>query len=248
VYVNGEFSESGFSIPLDVGMDLALSERISLRFGTSFHFLFTDYTDNQTSNDRGLFGNKGNDMFTNAYVSLHIDLFNMPIIMNLPKLFVEAPFDEIMQDDEDGDKVLDFFDQCPFTQFGAEVDAYGCPLDGDQDGVPDYLDQELNTPYGAFINEVGVELSEEEMIALLTQKDAVARENVSYYLNRQIIFSRYGRGSGEAIPDKFKTFDTDKDGTISFDELLDSIDAFFDFRTFLSQEDIYELIEFFFLQ
>lgn len=248
LYGYGKFSESSFSIPLDVGIDLALSERISLRFGTSFHFLFTDYTDNQTSDDRGLFGNKGNDMFTNAYVSLHIDLFNMPVIMNLPKLFVEAEFDEIMLEDEDGDKVLDFFDQCPFTQFGAEVDGNGCPLDGDQDGVPDYRDQELNTPYGAFINEDGVSLSEEEIIALLTQKDAVERKEVSYYLNRPVIFSRYGRRSGEAIPDKFKSFDTDEDGTISFDELLHSIDAYFDFRTFLSKQDIYEFIEFFFQQ
>ncbi len=248
LYGYGKFSESSFSIPLDVGFDLALSERISLRFGTSFHFLFTDYTDNKTSDDYGLFGNKGNDIFTNAYVSLHIDLFNMPIIMNLPKLFVEAEFDETMQEDEDGDRVLDFFDQCPFTQFGAEVDADGCPLDGDQDGVPNYSDQELNTPYGAFVNEEGVSLSEEEIIALLAQKDAVERENVTYYLNRQVIFSRYGRGSGKAIPNQFKSFDTDEDGTISFDELLHSIDAFFDFRTFLSKQDIYEFIEFFFQQ
>ncbi len=244
----GKFSESSFSIPLDVGADLALTERISLRFGTSFHFLFTDYTDNQTSDDRGLFGNKGNDMFTNAYVSLHIDLFSMPFIMNFPKFFVEAEFDETMQEDEDGDKVLDFFDECPFTQFGAEVDGNGCPLDGDQDGVPDYMDQELNTPYGAFINEEGVSLSEEETITLLAQKDAVERGKVSSYLNREVIFSRYGTGSGEPIPDKFKSFDTNEDGNISFEELLASIDAFFDFRTFLSIQDIYEFIDFFFHQ
>jgi hypothetical protein len=247
LYGYGKFPESSFSIPLDVGMDLALSERISLRFGTSFHFIFTDYTDNITSDDVGLFGNKGNDIFSNAYVSLHVDLFNMPFIMNLPKFFIEAEYDEIMQEDEDGDNVLDFFDQCPFTQFGAEVDGNGCPLDGDQDGVPDYRDQELNTPYGDFVNDEGVSLSEEEWITLLAQKDAVERENVSHYINKPAIFSRYGRGTGEAIPDKFKSFDTDEDGTISFDELLDSIDAFFDFRTFLSKEDIYELIEFFFL-
>jgi hypothetical protein len=187
-------------------------------------------------------------MFTNAYVSLHIDLLNVPFIMNLPKFFVEAEYDEIMQEDEDGDNVLDFFDHCPFTQFGAEVDANGCPLDGDLDGVPDYRDQELNTPYGVFVNEEGVSLSEEEWIALLAPKDAVERENVSYYLNRRIVFSKYYRESGEPIPDKFKSFDTDEDGTISFDELLRSIDAFFDFRTFLSKQDIYELIEFFFHQ
>lgn len=242
----GKFSESSFSIPLDLGMDLELTPRISLRFGTSFHFLFTDYTDNQTSDDRGLFGNKGNDMYTNAYVSLNIDLFNMPFVMNIPKFFVEAEFDETMHEDEDGDKVLDFFDQCPFTHFGAEVDGNGCPLDGDQDGVPDYMDQELNSSYGAFVNEEGVSLSEEELTALLAQKEAVPRDQVSRYLNRQVLFSRYARGSGEPIPDKFVSFDTNQDGNISYDELLQSIDDYFDFRTTLSKEDIYELIDFYF--
>jgi len=248
LYGYGKYAETSFGIPLDVGIDMALSERISLRFGTSFHFLFSDFVDNRTSNDKGLFGNSGNDMFTNAYVSMHIDLFNMPAIMNLSKFFVEAEHDVIMSEDEDGDKVLDFFDLCPYTPFGAEVDSDGCPLDDDQDGVSNYMDDELNTPYGAFINDAGVQLTEEELIALCSQQDAVHRADVRYYLDRQILFSRYGRGSGGIIPDKFRTFDLDDDGSISFDELLQSIDAFFDFRTFLSKEDMYEFVEFFFKQ
>ena len=247
LYGYGKYPETSFGIPLDVGIDLALSERISLRFGTSFHFFFSDYVDNQTSNDVGLLGNRG-DMFTNAYVSMHVDLFNMPAIMNLPKFFVEAEYDEIMSEDEDGDKVLDFFDQCPFTPFGAEVDSDGCPLDDDQDGVSDFMDKELNTPYGAFINDDGVQLTEDELIALYTRQDAVYRADLVYYLNHQILFSRYSRGSGEGVPDKFMSFDKDEDGIISFEELLQSIDAFFDFSTFLSEEDIYEFVGFFFTQ
>lgn len=247
-YGYGKYPETSFGIPLDLGMDLALTERISMRFGTSFHFLFSDYVDNQVSNDQGLFGNSGNDIITNAYVSMHVDLFNMPFIMNLPKLFVEAEFDEVMIEDEDGDMVQDYFDQCPFTPFGAEVNSEGCPLDDDQDGVPNFMDKEVNTPIGAFINEEGVQLTEEELIALCSLQEAVSREDVSYYLNRYIVFSRYRRGAGDSIPDKFMPFDTDSDGIISFDELLQSIDAFFDFRTFLSKEDIYEFVEFFFNQ
>ena len=144
--------------------------------------------------------------------------------------------------------VQDFFDQCPFTPFGAEVNSEGCPLDDDQDGVPNFMDKELNTPIGAFINDEGVQLTEEEIIALCSPQEAVLREDVSYYLDRYIVFSRYRRGAGIVIPDKFMPFDTDGDGIISFDELLQSIDAFFDFRTFLSKEDIYDFVEFFFNQ
>jgi hypothetical protein len=248
LYGYGKYSETSFGIPLDLGMDLALSDRISLRFGTSFHFLFSDYIDNRTSEDKGLFGNTGNDLITNAYVSMHIDLFNMPIIMNIRKFFVEEEFDVIMIEDEDGDMVQDFFDQCPFTPFGADVDSDGCPLDDDQDGVPNFSDKELDTSFGAHINVDGVELSEDELIALLSLKEAVPRDQVINYLNREIRFSKYGHGKGTNIPSKLQEIDLNQNNDISYEELLNAIDAFFDYRTSLSKEDMYELIEFFFKQ
>ena len=40
----------------------------------------------------------------------------------------------------------------------------------------------------------------------------------------------------------------DNDDYLSFEELLDGITRFFDFKTFLSLKDIYEMMEFYFLQ
>ena len=47
----------------------------------------------------------------------------------------------------DGDGVIDFDDECPWTPAGVEVDEKGCPLDKDGDFVPNYKDDELeNSP------------------------------------------------------------------------------------------------------
>lgn len=61
----------------------------------------------------------------------------------------------IIEDDSDGDGVLDDEDKCPNTPLGVKVDKRGCPLDLDGDGVPDYLDICPNTPAGAKVDEHG---------------------------------------------------------------------------------------------
>ncbi|NJK86916.1 MAG: hypothetical protein HC906_13990 [Bacteroidales bacterium] len=50
------------------------------------------------------------------------------------------------------------------------------------------------------------------------------------------------------MPAKFKSVDTDKDNYISFDEMLQEINRFFDFNSKLTSSDIYELNGFFFDQ
>jgi hypothetical protein len=61
----------------------------------------------------------------------------------------------------------------------------------------------------------------------------------------QTAISKY---TTDQIPQKFTKVDSDKDGYISFDEILDEIDDFFDFKTDLTSDDIYELNDFFFAQ
>lgn len=244
----GKYSQAGFGIPVDLGVDLALSKRVNLRFGTSFHFSFSDYIDDVVTDDIGLFGNKGNDGFIYSYLTLHLDLFSEPETIIRYTFFAEMEHDSTLFEDEDGDSVLDFFDNCPGTPFGVKVDSLGCPFDSDLDGVPDYRDQELNSSPGAYVDEMGIELAEEKLISLLTRSEAVRRDEIDYYLNREIRFSRFYRRSGLGIPMKFENFDSDENDYISFDELLYAIGAFFDFRTFLSKEDMYELINFFFIQ
>lgn len=136
----------------------------------------------------------------------------------------------------------------PGTPFGVETDTTGCPLDDDWDGIPNYLDDEPNSRYGAYVDDRGVEIPDDELIALLDNSSAVPREDVALYLRTPGSYASYQQITAEEIPEKFERIDTDSDGYISFDEILDEIDNFFDFESDLSSDDIYELNNFFFSQ
>lgn len=57
--------------------------------------------------------------------------------------------------DSDGDGVADYKDNCPGTGAGIAVDSAGCPLDRDKDGVPDHEDQCPDSPEGVAVNDSG---------------------------------------------------------------------------------------------
>lgn len=243
----GDYSKNTFAIPLDLGINMRISERINLKLGTSFHYTFTDFLDNVSSEGTSVKGKKGNDMLSYNYFSLHFDLFSEPKTVIVEKMFAEYEFDEVMLSDEDGDFILDVTDQCPETPYGVAVDTLGCPLDEDDDGVPDYLDEEKFSPPGAWVNEKGVSISEEEYLAKLKNRsEAMDRDEVPDY------FVTIGKGyvprTAEEIPEKFKIVDLDDDGYISFEELLQAIDHYFERSLKLNVEDIYELNNFFFRQ
>ena len=150
-----------FSIPLSLGVDIAIDERFSLRLATEYHFTRTDYLDGKAYNAETQSGRPGNDHFLYSsfglsYTFVKDDKDKMP--------FHEAmdPYADF-EVDEDSDGVPDFWDRCPFTPEGAEVDWYGCPLDSDGDGVPDYRDDEPDSAPGAVVDERGVTLSEEDL-------------------------------------------------------------------------------------
>jgi len=128
---------------------------------------------------------------------------------------------------------------------GAVVDSFGCPVDSDNDGIADYVDKEINSRHGAYVNNEGVEITESDLIAMLDKSMAVGRNEIDLYINQGAAGRRTGKS---VIPDKFKHVDTDKDGYISFDEMLKEIDKFFDFQSVLTTGDIYELNSFFFSQ
>jgi hypothetical protein len=143
--------------------------------------------------------------------------------------------------------VLDVSDHCPGTPYGIEVDSLGCPLDGDKDGVPDYLDRELQTAPGAWVDEQGITVDEEEYRARLAlRNNAMPRKDVEAYF--ATIRSSYRLGSSQEIPEKFKSLDEDGDGYISFDELLKTVDQYFDFELDLDLDELRELNQFFFSQ
>lgn len=244
----GEYAQYAFVIPIDFGIDMQISDRIMIRVGNSFNYVFSDNIDHVSSkNTSGRIGKKGNDMFNYTYVSFHLDLFSSAKTLKIERLFREMEFDPMLFGDNDNDGALDGWDDCPGTPLGVATDSAGCPLDSDNDGIYDYMDKEQFSRPGAYVNDDGVEISEDDVIALLNQSMAVGRNEIDLYIRRPDSYAGR-RSSGGPIPEKFMGVDTDKDGYISFDEMLKEIDRFFDFESDLTTDDIYELNSYFFSQ
>jgi len=199
-------------------------------------------------NTSGVKGNRMNDSYLYSYFSLHLDLFSSKKTLAVQRLFADIEFDPTLMSDEDNDGWFDGWDQCPGTPLGVETDTTGCPLDNDFDGVPNYMDDELNSRYGAFVNDRGVEISEDELIAKLDNSNAVNHQDAELFIRTPSSYAKYKSVTAKEIPEKFRSADRDKDGYISFDEIMKEIDSFFDFQSNLSSEDIYELNNFFFAQ
>jgi hypothetical protein len=248
-YGLGNYSQSTFSLPLEIGLDYAVTNRINFRVAQSWHYTFSDLIDNVSSkNKTGIKGKAGNDMFTYSYFSFHWDLFSEDKYITVRDMFADVDnFDYTMFADEDNDMVKDFMDQCPGTPFNVKVDSTGCPLDADKDGVPDYLDKEPNSRPGVMVDDDGVEISAESL-AQKTNTEAIKRSDVETFLLMHRAQSKGWHKSDKPLPPKFKSVDTDGDNYISFDELLKAIDDYFDFSSELKANDVYELQDFFFEQ
>jgi hypothetical protein len=243
----GNYSQNTFAIPVDIGIDMRVTDRVNFRVGSSWHYTFTDNIDDVSPSGTIRKGDKWNDIFSYNYFSLHFDLFSGDKEITLHKLAAEVDADYAMFDDEDIDGIKDLIDQCPATPFGVKVDSVGCPFDGDKDGVPDYMDKELATPAGALVDDNGVEIKAEDFGAKLSI-EGINRKDVEGFLLMRKAQSRMKGKSSIPLPAKFKSVDIDADGYISFDELVKSINDFFDSSSSLSSKDIYELQDFFFEQ
>lgn len=246
-YGLGDYGKNTFSFPIDAGLDFKISERVSCRIGSSMHFTLTNFLDNVSSKGTYIKGDKRNDIFSYNYFTVHLDLFSQPKEKIIEKLYAEIEIDDLMLEDEDGDFILDFEDDCPGTPLGVIVDMRGCPLDSDNDGVPDYLDLEPNTAPGAWVDENGISITEEEFIKLISKREiAMSRDDINSYFEK--IGSGHEKITVTEIPQKFKLIDLNNDGYISFEELLHAIDDYFDYKLDYKVEDIYELNRFFFAQ
>jgi hypothetical protein len=243
----GDYSQRAFSIPAGIGFHLRIDRRAYFSLGMSYHYAFTDMLDNVAYEGTSIQGTKGMDSYIYTHLSLHFDLFSDPTTRTVDLMYADVEFDPLFFDDEDGDFVLDVTDRCPGTPYGVAVDTLGCPLDGDMDGVPDYLDKEPGSAPDAWVNEEGVTVSEEDFLAAMQlRNEAMKREDVADYM--YMIIGEYSLDTSTEIPERFKALDSDGDGYISFDELLKTIDQYFDYQLDMDLEELRQVNEFFFSQ
>ncbi len=168
----GKYPERTLAIPVQVGANMNLGDRVKFRIGTSMHFTFTDLIDNVSAESVGnRAGTQGNDKFLYTSFALTYDLK----LKNTKKAPEEDGIDWGPEDcikdtlDADMDGIADLCDLCQKTPQNVEVDSVGCPFDRDNDLVPDYMDLEPDSPEGAVVNNAGIALSDEE-IALAYDK------------------------------------------------------------------------------
>lgn len=245
-YGLGDYNPRSLAVPLEIGFTMKVSQRVFFSLGTAYHYTFTDFIDNVAFEGTNIQGKGGNDAFMFTHATLHFDMFSDPATRTVELLFADVELDPIFFEDEDGDFVLDFADQCPGTPYGVEVDSVGCPLDSDNDGVPDYLDKEPDTPEGTWVDKNGVTVTEDDFLISLHRDAALKREDLDAYM--EMLESKYRGRSVVEIPEKFMQIDTDGDGYISFEELLWVIDDYFDFEVDLTLEELRQVNEFFFSQ
>ena len=255
LYKQGSISQQTFSIPIDLGFDFYLSDRVNLRVGVALNYCFSDKIDNYDSKIAKAQGypvkNNINDIFSFTYFTMNFDLFSDPKTILVERVFAMLGEDydyEIFFSDSDGDGVFDRFDECPDTPPGVAVDSVGCPFDSDLDGVYDYMDKEPNTPKGAIVDEYGVQITADVLAAMFNRKsEAVSRKQVRL-IPVTHVWSRSLTYTPGKIPDRLRIVDTDADGYISFQELMRAVNEFFDGTNNLTLQDLYDLNEYFFAQ
>jgi len=227
-------------------LEFAISSKTSFKIGYSYHYTFSNNLDGTTSVGKG---DKKNDAFSYSYIQFSLDLFSKTTeekqlqFLDLGKSGIYDFWDM------DGDYVMDLYDQCPWTPTGEKVDSVGCPLDDDKDGVPNYRDKEKQTPPNAFYVDVdGREVKEGKLLARLNNNKSIEQAELYRHYPNLLEGTGLYRRFYMQIPPKFKPLDLNNDEYISLDELLKTIDSFLESKSDLKVDDLYELVEFFFIQ
>ncbi len=150
------YSQNSFSLPLGLGLNIEVSDRMNFNVSTVMHLTGTDYIDNIV--------NGNHDAYTVTSASFIYDIFCYTCEERYePKyhddFLVNVNFEVLDKEDSDRDGVIDIDDLCPKTPKDVSVDAFGCPVDTDLDGVADYKDTEPETPKGSIVNAQGVQLT-----------------------------------------------------------------------------------------
>ncbi len=251
----GKYYKSALTIPIDLSVEYNLHKRVIFKFGSTFYWVINDNIDNISKGTGVRKGGKGGDSYVYTYVSVKVDLFKDDLkkensfLKDIPYV-PSGVIASILKEDEDKDGVPDIWDKCLETPEGISVDSKGCALDNDNDGFANYLDKELNTEKDSITNLKGVKLTPQEWQAYSDTSMSVSYEDIcQYYPN--ICYENAGeryRNLSAQIPEKFLYLDKNKDEYLSLEEISKAIDDFFNMKTELTIEDIYELTAFFFNQ
>jgi len=247
-----KYSHSTFSLPLTLGFNLKLSDKISINLASTYCLTFTDWIDNSK-------GGK-NDNYIFAHVALKYS-FGKAYDDSDP-VYQSVDFSSLEKLDTDEDGVNDGDDRCPGTPKGVKVSNHGCPQDEDEDGVPDYRDKELKTAKGTLVDENGVTITDKEIAdkqakwdSLATERSQLFNENPSLaYLKSvdekaaEIRKNNPSNAAYSKIPAALKPADLNNDGYISSEEIAKAIDSFFDGDSAFTVEKLNDLIDYFFEQ
>lgn len=164
----GKYIERTWAVPVGFGAKMKLGGGFDLRFGATMHYTFTDLMDGVTDQStKERVGDSKNDrfLFAGASLSYALDLDHKKRKQSLePEITPEQMDMLVLNDDEDGDGVTDFKDDCPQTPSGSKVNEHGCPIDSDGDGVPDGLDEEPATAPGAPVDARGVTITDDQFL------------------------------------------------------------------------------------
>jgi len=162
----GKYPERTFAIPVGIGAQMHLTKNIDFTIGTTLHFTFSDLIDNVVSESAGdrigtLKANNSNDRFLMSSIAISYNFQNHMNVTKVKDFGEQVDYLAYDNEDEDGDGVIDFIDECPWTPAGVEVDAKGCPLDKDGDFVPNYRDDELESRPEVPVTPLGVEMTDD---------------------------------------------------------------------------------------
>jgi hypothetical protein len=242
-----KYNRSTLAVPVGLGVTLKLANNWGLNLGGTYYFTFSDWLDNTKVG--------ANDKYFFASASLKYSFGKQETDINSTP-YKSVDFASVDKTDTDNDGVIDGEDRCPGTPKDVKTDNKGCPLDKDGDGVPDYKDKEVETKKGSLVDENGVTITEKMLTERQAKFDSVAtersqlfNENPSLKYLQELETVQKNTNTPKNIPIAYKPVDSNSDGFVASEEILDAIDRFLQGEeSSFTVEKINDLIDYFFEQ
>lgn len=248
----GKYRQNCVGFPIGAGFRMRLTDRSSIQFTSTYHFVQSDLLDGITNESYGeRRGDSKNDhlIFTSAV--FRYDFGGKK--RSEKSEYSNVDFKSLESEDADQDGIPDVRDAV-IDKSARQVDAAGRPIDYDRDGIPDYRDKEPKSSYGALVNEDGVTVTQKMMEDKFRQDSLAALPAIVEYLHS---VDRLGSSTDAStstgstvleIPLEFRPIDTNRDGFISPPEIGVATEKFLGGQSTLDADDFYRLIDFYFRQ